>query len=86
MESNLDMGENKSLSVSVTASMPRTDPKITCFVKLVDIGPKISAGGSYYMHRGKAIGNCLKHDLLSSSGVSGGELRMAASAKPFTKN
>ena len=47
-ESNLDgIGENKPLSsVSVTASTPSTGPKTTCSVKLVDIGPKISAGGT----------------------------------------
>ena len=90
-ESNLDgIGENKPLSsVSVTASTPSTGPKTTCSVKLVDIGPKISAGGSDNMHSGNArsnaTGDSLKRDLLSSSGVSGGELRMAASAASLVK-
>ena len=90
-ESNLDgIGENKPLSsVSVTASTPSTGPKTTCSVKLVDIGPKISAGGSDNMHssnvRSNATGDSLKRDLLSSSGVSGGELRMAASAASLVK-
>ena len=90
-ESNLDgIGENKPLSsVSVTASTPSTGPKTTCSVKLVDIGPKISAGGSDNMHSGNArsnaTGDSLKRDLLSSSGVSGGELRMAASAASIVK-
>ena len=90
-ESNLDgIGENKPLSsVSVTASTPSTGPKTTCSVKLVDIGPKISAGGSDTMHggnaRSNATGDSLKRDLLSSSGVSGGELRMAASAASIVK-
>ena len=90
-ESNVyGMGENKSLSsVSMTASMPITGPKITCFVKLVDIGPKISAGGLNNMHSGNprsiATGDSLKCDLLSTSGVSGGELRMAASVTSTVK-
>ena len=91
-ESNLDgIGENKPLSsVSVTASTPSTGPKTTCSVKLVDIGPKISAGGTDNMHssnaRSNATGESLKRDLLSSSGVSGGELRMAsASAASIVK-
>ena len=90
-ESNLDgLGDNKPLSsVSVTASTPSTGPKTTCSVKLVDIGPKISAGGSDNMHSGNArsnaTGDSLKRDLLSSSGVSGGELRMGASAASIVK-
>ena len=77
--------------MSVTASTPSTGPKTTCSVKLVDIGPKISAGGTDNMHnssnaRSNAIGDPLKRDLLSSSGVSsGGELRMAASAASIVK-
>jgi uncharacterized Zn-finger protein len=87
MESNLDgMGENKSLpSVSVTASMPSTGTKRTCSVILVDIGPKISASGSYNMHSGNATGNSLKQVLLSSSGFSGGELKIAASVASIVK-
>ena len=59
MESNLDnMGENKSLSsVRMTASTPNTGTKRTCSVILVDIGPKISACGSYNMHSGKTKNN-----------------------------
>ena len=58
-ESNLDgIGENKPLSsVRVTASTPSTGPKTTCSVKLVDIGPKISACGSYNMQSGKTRNN-----------------------------
>ena len=58
-ESNLDgIGENNPLSsVSVTASTASAGPKTTCSVKLVDIGPKISAGGSYNLHSGKARNN-----------------------------
>ena len=84
------MEENKSpSSVSMRASTPSTGAKITCSVKLVDIGPKISAGGSYNIHSGDARSNAtddsLNHDLLSSSGVSGGELRTVASAASTIK-
>ena len=91
MKINLDgTGENKSSSsLSMTASTPSNIPKRTCSVILVDIGPKISAGGSYNIHSGYARSNTtddsLKHDILSSSGVSGSELRMVASAASTIK-